>query len=405
MVNKEHPPWYTIKALAADESGPVEILIYDEISPMWGVSAVDFVRDLAAIDADEITVRINSPGGSVFEGIAILNALRGHPATITTVVDSIAASIASVIAMGGNKVVMNQNSQMMIHNAWNVAVGNADELQKVVDDLRRMSTNIASIYAGRAGGTVEDWQALMDAETWYSAEEAVAAGLADDAITDAAKDKTTGLFARASFDLSKFKFAGREAAPAPQILPRAQTPLPNEAEVNRKEPVMATLNESLVEKLGLAADADDDAILAAFEAKIAEKPANPAPVAEPTTDQITSAAAKLGMTMVDKVQYDEAVAAINELRVERANALKTEDARLVDEAVSDGKIAPANKASWLDLMDKDRAGIRASLAAVPKGLIPVSEIGHGRSSETESVDNDMARAFAKITGREIGKDN
>jgi len=168
---------------------------------------------------------------------------------------------------------------------------------------------------------------------------------------------------------------------------------------------MATLNESLVEKLGLAADADDDAILAAFEAKIAEKPANPAPVAEPTTDQITSAAAKLGMTMVDKVQYDEAVAAINELRVERANALKTEDARLVDEAVSDGKIAPANKASWLDLMDKDRAGIRASLAAVPKGLIPVSEIGHGRSSETESVDNDMARAFAKITGREIGKDN
>jgi ATP-dependent protease ClpP protease subunit len=201
--------WYTIKALAdGSDDGPAEILIYDEISPMWGVSAADFVRDLAAIDASEITVRINSPGGSVFDGIAILNALRGHDATITTVVDSLAASIASVIAMGGDRVVMNKNSSMMIHNAWDLAVGNADELQQAADRLRGFSTNIASIYADKAGGTVDDWQALMDAETWYTADEAVAAGLADETIVETVK---TPSYARAS--LERFKYAGREAAP------------------------------------------------------------------------------------------------------------------------------------------------------------------------------------------------
>jgi ATP-dependent Clp endopeptidase proteolytic subunit ClpP len=394
--------WYTIKALADGETGSAEILIYDEISS-WGVSAADFVRELAELDADQITVRINSPGGAVFDGIAILNALRGHPATITTVVDSIAASIASVIAMGGDRVVMNQNSQMMIHNAWNVAVGNADELEKVAKDLRRMSSNLASIYADKAGGSVDEWQARMDVETWYTADEAVAAGLADEVMT-AKGDDLLGI-ARASFDLSKFRFAGRDAAPAPLIEPRAETPLSVKAEVpNGKEPPVATLNERIVEKLGLDADADDDAIIAAFDAKVAEPPA-PAAAAEPSADQLATAAAKFGLAVVDKAKYDETVSAVAKFHAFEAAQLKAEDGRLVDAAIADGKLAPANRDSWLALMDKDRDGIRATLDQLPKGLIPVKEIGYGRDTEAAAVDNDLAHAFAKITGQEIGKGN
>jgi hypothetical protein len=143
--------------------------------------------------------------------------------------------------MGADKVVMNQNSQMMIHNAWNFAAGNADELQRVADGLRSMSSNIATIYAAKAGGTAEDWQARMNDETWYTADEAVAAGLADEAIAEAAKnDQPVFAHARASASLRHFKYPGREAAPAPQIAARAQTPRPEPAEAEKeKEPTVA----------------------------------------------------------------------------------------------------------------------------------------------------------------------
>jgi ATP-dependent protease ClpP protease subunit len=413
-VVNQRKPWYEIKALAgpnADDAGPVEILIYDEISPIWGVSAADFVRDLAAIDADEITVRINSPGGSVFEGIAILNALRGHPATITTTVDSLAASIASVIALGGDKVVMNQNSTMMIHNAWDVAAGNADELQQVVDRLRGFSSNIASIYADKAGGSVADWQALMDAETWYTADEAVTAGLADEVINFQASENAMASYARASFDLTKFKFAGREAAPPPIILARTKTPQASvgaEATKKEKETPVATLNESLVEKLGLDAEADEDTILAKV-VELAARPekadeAPPVAPAELTPDQINTAAAKLGMTMVDRTQYETTVSAVAAMQARDAAQAKADDERIVDDAIKVGKLAPANKATWLGLMEKDRVGMRANLAQIPAGLIPVAEMGHGVGSELDHLDAEMSAGYSRITGRTIGKD-
>lgn len=402
--------WYTVRNALPTDDGPAEILIYDEINPVFGVSAADFVKDLAAIDAPEITVRINSPGGAVFDGIAILNALRGHDAKVTTVVDGLAASIASVIAMGGDEIVMNKNSQLMVHNAWDVVIGNADDLQKAADNLRQFSANLASIYAERAGGAVSDWQAVMDAETWYTADEAVAAGLAD-----RVSDTRPGLAAVAlaagpkAFDLSKFKHAGRDCAPAPVIAIRAQTPPPVEAEEPQgKEPTVATLKESLVEKLGLDADADDEAIVKAFEAKL--EPAEPedasdaAPVVEPSTEQITAAAAKLGLALVDKAQYEQTTAAVRELQSVRDAQVKADDERLIDDAIKAGKLAPANKSNWLALMDKDRVGIRATLAQLPAGLIPVAEMGHGMGSEEDHLDAEMASVYAKVTGTIVGKD-
>lgn len=172
---REGQSWYSIANLSQTEA---EIAIYDEIG-MWGISASEFIKDLAAVKASTISLRINSPGGDVFDGIAIYNAIARHSATVNVYVDGLAASAASFIAMAGDSVTMMPHSQMMIHEAAGLVIGSASDMQKMADILNKSSDNIASIYAEKAGGTVEDWRALMQAETWFSDQEAVDAGLAD----------------------------------------------------------------------------------------------------------------------------------------------------------------------------------------------------------------------------------
>ena len=201
--------------LASDAvDGVATMRLYDPIDSWggeWGVSAKEFVASLDALPADTATIRlhINSPGGEVYEGITMLNALRNHKARVVAVVDGLAASAASFLAAGADEVVMARNSQLMIHDAWGMGIGNAQVMRDLAGRLDKISDNIASVYAAKSGGTVEDWRAAMLAETWYSDEEAVAAGLADrveEAPAPAAKN---------SFDLSVFQFAGREQAPPP----------------------------------------------------------------------------------------------------------------------------------------------------------------------------------------------
>lgn len=164
-------------------SGAPEMMIYDEIG-YWGVSAQDVVDALREIgNASDITVRINSYGGEVFDGVAIYNALVSHPASIAVQVDGIAASAASVIAMAGDSVTMQPGSTMMIHDAWGGCMGNAADMRATAEILDLLSENIAGIYAARAGGTQAEWRGRMATNggdgTWYGAAEAVAAGLAD----------------------------------------------------------------------------------------------------------------------------------------------------------------------------------------------------------------------------------
>lgn len=206
--------WYRIKNLA---DGATEVAIYDEIG-YWGVTASDFIAELKTIDSAEITLRLNSPGGEVFDGIAIMNALRSHPARVITHVDGIAASIASVIAMAGDRIVMQPHSQLMIHDGSGMCIGNAADMRELADLLDRQSDNIAGIYAERAGGTVKQWRARMLAETWYSAQEAVEAGLADEVAKPLRRpepEEDGALPVAASWDLSVFRYAGRTEAPAP----------------------------------------------------------------------------------------------------------------------------------------------------------------------------------------------
>lgn len=176
----EAQAWYRITNAADPDEA--ELLLYDEIGGWWGCTADQLIADLRGITAPRMRVRVNSPGGSVFEGVAIANALRSHPASVTIQVDGIAASIASVIAMAGDRVEMAPQTMLMIHDASGLCMGNAADMAEMEELLDLISNNIADAYAARAGGTREQWRQAMRDETWYLPEDAVAAGLADEAI-------------------------------------------------------------------------------------------------------------------------------------------------------------------------------------------------------------------------------
>ena len=376
--------WYEFRNEA---DGPTELFIYDVIDEWFGVSAEMFARDLAAIDATEITVRINSPGGSVFDGIAILNALRGHKAKITTVVDGLAASAASFIAMAGDEVVMGRNSEMMIHDASGICIGNAQDMETMHANLERVSANIASIYAERTGGTADEWRAAMLAETWYSANEAVAAGLADRVDTAQKDDKAK---AKNAFDLSIFNYAGRDAAPTPSV-PGTSTPLATEAsEVSKgKEAIpMATLNEGLVERLGIDADADDETILSALDEALAERASEePAPAPAP--------AAQLpeGVVAIDAATLAELQASARRGEEARTRQEATERASAVENAVRTGRIAPAQRETWLNRLETDPAEVNVLNTLAP--VYPVGkEIGHAGAGD--NVVDDLEAIYASV---------
>lgn len=178
---------YTIQNAAGDEA---VIRIYDEI--WWlGVNAMDLTAELDSITAPTIRVEINSPGGDVFDGIAIYNALRIHPARIVTRVDGLAASIASVIAQAGDHRIMVASSQMMIHNAWGMTVGNQTDHEDMAAVLGMQDEILADIYATKSSKDAAYFRGLMNAETWMTAERAVAEGLADEILNPAQpKDRT-----------------------------------------------------------------------------------------------------------------------------------------------------------------------------------------------------------------------
>lgn len=163
--------------------GSAEILLYDEIGS-YGVDAKTFAAQLAEITAPTITLRINSPGGDVFDGLAMYASLRSHPATISTVVDGLAASAASIVALAGTKVNMAENALLMIHKAWSIALGNADDFKSAAAVLDKIDGQLAAIYVAKSGKPLAQVQAAMAAETWYTADEAKNFGLIDAVIDD-----------------------------------------------------------------------------------------------------------------------------------------------------------------------------------------------------------------------------
>lgn len=175
--------WFTIQNFAPPETGgtpTATVNIHDEIG-YWGVTAKEFIDEFRAIPSDaQITLSVHSPGGAVFDALAIYNTIRAHATRVTAVVEGLAASAASLIVMAAGKIIMPENSYMMIHNPSSGAWGEVQDLRDAADLLERIESTLVGIYVQRTGAEEAIVRQLLAAETWMDGSEAVTAGFADE---------------------------------------------------------------------------------------------------------------------------------------------------------------------------------------------------------------------------------
>lgn len=223
--------WYTITNAA---KGPTVVEIMGPIGNTWdgeGVTAQKFIKDFKAIKGDEVILNVNSPGGSLFDGLAIYTAMAASGKKITAKVMGVAASAASLLIMAAQKIQMPKNTHLMIHKAGGGKYGNADDMRAMADVLDSLDKSIAATYAARTGKSEDDVMALLNqGDTWLTAEDAVKQGFADEA-TELVK-------VTAEFDMAELPEAVRASlqpeppAPAPQ--PAAPTALATQVEAAAK---------------------------------------------------------------------------------------------------------------------------------------------------------------------------
>lgn len=261
---EEPRSWFTAKAPATGET-VAEIAIYDEIG-YFGVSAQAFRDALGTLgEVSQINLRINSPGGEVFDGIAVYNMLKRHTAKVNVTVDGIAASMASVVAMAGDSIVMPENAMMMIHNPSGFVVGTSDDMREIADALDKMKQGLVSAYVSKTGMTKAKVEKLMSDTTWMTAKEAVEMGFADK-VDKPVKAKNT-------FDLSRYKNA----------------PAPVGDEASRQQEVSMTAQNDPAGKAAEKALADKKALDdAAAAATAAAATAAAASATAKTPEQITA---------------------------------------------------------------------------------------------------------------------
>lgn len=377
-----------------------EILMYGTVG--WEITAAETIAKLADMRGD-VTVRVNSYGGDSFEGVAVKNALRAHEGQVTVVVDGVAASAASVIAVGGaDRLVMRPGAELMIHDAWTFADGNAADLTKVAADLERTSQGMAELYAEKAGGDPDEWRDMMRAETWFSAQEAVDAGLAD-----AVEDGRTAEMPVLAKTGPRFAYAGRERAPKPKILEEETMTFANKvaqrlglsADVVDEETVLAALEETLAEqaeetvtepveeKQGADVTVADEKLAADSEdpsGETAEVEPEPAEFAEePAEDPHETEVVTLPRDVFEELKA-AAAAGAQARETERSNALDAE----VDQWIAEGRAVAANRGAIRKAMHADPETTRRIYANVPKGTIPRAEVGYGvdpASPESDSI--------------------
>ena len=193
-------------AFATEES---RLDLMGDIDAIFGISAASIMSQLDQIAGGEIRLRINSYGGDVLEGVAIHNALVAHPAKITAEIIGVAASAASWIAMAADEILIWEGAMMMIHNSWQLLAGNKDMFAEAMAVLGKIDDAMAAAYVRRTGLAEAEIRAMMDAETWLTAEEAVAKGFANRMI--AIGEPATAIAARA--ELQKTRPASRTISP------------------------------------------------------------------------------------------------------------------------------------------------------------------------------------------------
>jgi len=255
--------WYSINA--KDETA--EVSIFGDIGASWfgdSVTLADFKKDFDKIkDKNSIRLMINSPGGSVFDGIAIYNVISTVRQKVTVEVLGMAASIASVIALAGDELIMGEGSYFMIHKPWSVSMGTAADLRKDADLLDKIDEQMVAIYAQHTALTDEEISEAMAEETWYTADEAVEAGFAT-GISDYGE-------MAASYDLSKYKYAH-----VPSEIPGTETPSDKPEDIREFESRVRDMGFSKREAIQIASHG--------FARRDAAEPEVEQTEAEPTPD-------------------------------------------------------------------------------------------------------------------------
>lgn len=371
----------------------------------WEITAKDVRTQLDG--AGDVDVFLNSPGGDVYEGLAIMNALRAHEGTVTIFIEGMAASIASVIAVGGaDRVVARPHAELMLHHAWSGALGNADEMRKSAENLERISANLADIYADKSGMSPDAVLDLMSAETWFSASEALAAGFVD-AVEDARSPVVARgrepAFAKA---MARFRFNGRGAAPAPRVNNAVESP-PREQE---GEPM--SFLEKIADAVGMSPEEVREELSGFFNAQDTEdKPGvdDPETVKEEPEEEQTSedseetvegvdaeseddteeeedtASAPSDSVTLDRETYEDLRAAAQHGWQAKQESEERALVAEVDRWVYEGRISAALRSKAVAAMKRDAEIARDLYGSNPAGTIPRAEIGTGRDIEPDTV--------------------
>lgn len=209
--NLKKPRLYEIRNDAATDEAT--IYLYDVIDSFWGIGAAQFVKNLNGLKAKTIHLRINSPGGDVFEARAMATAVAQHPSRIVAHIDGLAASAATHVALAAREVEMAAGSFFMIHNAWALAIGSKDDMLKMAELLEKVDGEIAADYVRQTENELDQVVAWMEAETWFTADEAIENGFADRLAAE-----TTASARAQAWNLSAYE----HAPPAPAADPNEQ---------------------------------------------------------------------------------------------------------------------------------------------------------------------------------------
>ncbi|MCH6197454.1 Clp protease ClpP [Corynebacterium mastitidis] len=382
----------------------LELRIYEEIGPS-GVTAKAIAEELGDATGD-LVVRINSPGGDVFDGLAIMNSLRDHEGEVTAIVEGLAASAASFIAVGGaHRVVMRPGTEMMIHEAWGMSMGNAEDMEAMRLQLDRTSASLAEIYAKKSEGDADRWRELMRKETWFTADEAVAFGLVD-AVEDA-RDPTVSPAPAAFALLRRFNYASREAAPAPY----AQT-----REVKEGTPM--TFTNEVARRLGLTGTEDETTVLAALEETLNEQadtdttmdsPEAPPADTEPDTEATEeSEDAEEGseddepaatVVRLDRAVYEDLLErAARGDAADEATAHDRAVALITNEGIKAGRLLGWQRDQWVKAATENYEATKTELMALAPGRISLKEKGYSGTSQQKDEQRSSLAAKARKAG-------
>lgn len=201
-------------AIRLDATGDLaHLYVYDVIDPYWGANAGDLIKALAQVSGRDVALHINSPGGDVFESLAMASAIAAHTGKVTAYIDGLAASAATSLALAASEVVMVEGGLFMIHNAWTMAWGNKTELRATADLLDKVDSSIVATYARKTGAEDAQIVTWMDAETWFTAQEALDAGFVDQVSVPSQAAGTQNSAAR--WNLSAYANAPKPQQPAP----------------------------------------------------------------------------------------------------------------------------------------------------------------------------------------------